>query len=423
MIRKLKIVGYKSFDKLELSLNPLMVILGPNSSGKSNFLDALYILSRAVSEKNLKEAFDGHRGLPLESFYYGDKGYGSNLEKNSLNCTFEVDVELSKNTIDKIEKLVREKRSGIEPSATSRKKIITEKFLRYILKIEILPKSGYLRVVDECLRALRQNGEEKSRKPFLERTEDRISLRMEGQAHPTYYDIGLDHTVVSTPLYEPHYPHIAAFKEELANWHTYYLEPKTLMRKEVPLANILGIGSMGENLAAFLNTLETNYDRDFLLFNKALNLIMPTNAIIQIEKADKEGLVGFQLSENGIAFSSRLISEGTLRIIGLLAAIHPLNPSTMVAFEEPENGVHPVRLRIISDILRNAVEEYGKQIIITTHSPILPNYFEIEDLYICKREDNESTITPFPALSTGLFKQSEIDRALEDRILRGDFGG
>lgn len=423
MIRKIRIVGYKSFDELELSLRPLMVIMGPNSSGKSNFLDALYILSRAVSEKNLKTAFDGHRGLPLESFYYGKEGYESNLSKKSLECMFEVDLALSERTISKIERLVREKRSGIESPGAPKKKIITERFLRYILKIEILPKSGYLRVTDECLRALKKNGEEKTRKPFLERMEGRISLRMEGQSHPTYYDIGLDHTVVSTPLYEPHYPHIAAFKEELSNWSTYYLEPKTLMRKDVPLANVLGIGAAGENLAAFLNTLFTSHEKDFKLFNKALNIIMPTNVSIDIEKADKEGLVGFNISESGAAFSSRLISEGTLRIIGLLAAVHPLNPSTMIAFEEPENGVHPVRLKVISDILKTAVEEYGKQIIVTTHSPIFPNYFEIEDLYVCRRENMSSSIVPFPEFGTGLFKQSEIDRSLEDRIVRGDFGG
>lgn len=75
MIKRVKIEGYKSFRKLDVALKPLTVILGPNTSGKSNFLDALYLLSRAVNKRNFKEAFDGHRGLPLESFFYGDVGY------------------------------------------------------------------------------------------------------------------------------------------------------------------------------------------------------------------------------------------------------------------------------------------------------------------------------------------------------------
>ena len=70
MVKRVKIKSYKSFQSLNLELRPLAVIFGPTASGKSNFLDALYFLSRAVNKKNLKEAFEGHRGLPLESFFW-----------------------------------------------------------------------------------------------------------------------------------------------------------------------------------------------------------------------------------------------------------------------------------------------------------------------------------------------------------------
>ena len=67
MTNRVRIQGYKSFRELNLNLSPLTVVFGPNASGKSNFLDALYFISQSVHKKNLKEAFDGHRGLPLES--------------------------------------------------------------------------------------------------------------------------------------------------------------------------------------------------------------------------------------------------------------------------------------------------------------------------------------------------------------------
>ena len=56
---------------------------------------------------------------------------------------------------------------------------------------------------------------------------------MEGQAHPMYYDLGLDHAMLSMALYEPHYPHITAFRQELSTWRFYYFEPRTLMREDV----------------------------------------------------------------------------------------------------------------------------------------------------------------------------------------------
>jgi len=420
MIKRVKIENYKSFQNLSIELRPLSVIFGPNAAGKSNFLDALYFLSRAVSKKNLKEAFEGHRGLPLESFHYGDEGYDGLLKKSNLQFTIEVDIEISPQIRKKVEEIVQAKRKGID-SPSSSKKIITEHLLRYRLTVEALPETGYLRVRDERLCAIKHNGEEKNRRAFLEREGNRIHLRMEGQAHPFFHQIGLDHTIVSTALYEPHYPHITAFRMDLANWYTYYLEPKTLMREEVPLAEIESLGPSGENLAAFLNTLKHKHKKDFESLNLSLKRILPTDASIEVEHL-KEGRVGLLLSENGIVFSARLISEGTLRLIGLLCAIHPQNPATIVAFEEPENGVHPVRLRIICDVLKNAAQSYGKQIILTTHSPILPEYFENGDLFVCRKEGRQTTIQPFSSCGV-LYRRKDIEHALEDRILRGDFGG
>jgi predicted ATPase len=108
-------------------------------------------------------------------------------------------------------------------------------------------------------------------------------------------------------------------------------------------------------------------------------------------------------------------------VIGLLAAILPRNPTTLIAFEEPENGIHPVRLKLISEVLKNA-QRYDKQIIITTHSPILPEFFDFDDLFVSSKDQGETTIQPFSGYGP-IFKSVDIDRALEDRILRGDFNG
>ncbi|MGE5343631.1 MAG: AAA family ATPase [Candidatus Omnitrophota bacterium] len=421
MIKRIKITNYKSFRSLDLTLRPLTVIFGPNASGKSNFLDAIHLLSRVVTAKNLNEAFKNHRGLPLESFYYADEegGYESLSNRTNLRFSFEVDVEVSQAIIGKVERIIMEKRKGIDTA--SNKQIITEKMLRYQLSIEILPATGHLRVMDERLCAIKNDGEEKKRNAFLEKKGDRLHLRMEGQAHSTFHEIGLDHTIVSTSLYEPHYPHVTAFRMELENWFTYYLEPRELMRDELPVAEIDSLGSRGENLAPFLNTLKHKYEKDFENLNLTLKTILPSASNIEINQS-KEGLVGLRLYENDRWFSSRLISEGTLRIIGLLCSIHPRNPATTIAFEEPENGVHPVRIKTISELLKNASQNYGKQIIITTHSPILAQCFDSADLFICQRDDGQTSIYPFPH-SGSIFKPEIIDEELEDKILRGDFGG
>lgn len=58
MLKRIKIRGYKSLVNLELNLTPLSVIVGSNASGKSNFLDALYLLSQITTSQSLDEVFD-----------------------------------------------------------------------------------------------------------------------------------------------------------------------------------------------------------------------------------------------------------------------------------------------------------------------------------------------------------------------------
>ena len=75
MLKRIKIQGYKSLVDLGLNLEPLSVLVGSNASGKSNFLDALQLLSRMATCHTSEEAFDPpYRGHPLESFTFGDEG-------------------------------------------------------------------------------------------------------------------------------------------------------------------------------------------------------------------------------------------------------------------------------------------------------------------------------------------------------------
>jgi predicted ATPase len=424
MIKRLKVIGYKSLKETEVYFAPLSVILGPNAAGKSNLLDALNLLSRMVTSRNLKAAFENQRGLPLESFYYGEEGYDKLLKQDTAEIQFEVDVELSPNIIASVEKLIAEKRKGMD-SEEKPKKRVTEKYLRYAATIQILPKTGHLRVRDERLSALKKNGQEKARNPFIEKVsisdpdKERLHLRMEGQAHPTYYDIGLDHTILSMALYEPHYPHITAFRQELSTWRFYYFEPRTLMRGDVPVAEVEAIGPRGENLAAFLNLIQTD-DNQMEAFNWSLKYLLPSIEHIDIDRT-KGGLLSLRIVENGLSYSSRIISEGTLRIIGLLAALHPASPTTVIGYEEPENGVHPARLKLVADLFKNTQERQNKQLIVNTHSPIFPTYFDDRFLFVCKKESANTQIVSFKS-DGALFRRGDISRALEERILRGDYG-
>lgn len=430
MIRRIHIEGYKSINNLEVRPRPLTVLFGPNAAGKSNFLDAIQLLSRAVTARTLKEAFEApYRGMPLESFTFDPEGIAGHLKKNSLKFTIEVDVDLSTDTVNAIERQIAEMRSGAASSEPKRE-IIRERSLRYRLTIEILPKSGILRVADEYLAALKSNGQLKtSRKPFLERQERRLHLRLEGQAHPTFHEIGLDHTLVSRPLYPPHYPHLAAFRRELAGWSFFYFEPRERMRASNPVKEVRQIGLMGEDLAAFLNTLRVVDSSHFRAIEKALHTLIPRVQGIDVEP-NNLGEVELRLLEDGVAVPARLVSEGTLRMLGLLAVAGAKDTPTLVAFEEPENGIHPRRIQFLAEFFKSRSVRAETQFIITTHSSLLPDLLPSNSLFVCRREKASTIIKPFiddgpllrqPAIQSGLEDKDENDIKISERILRGDF--
>jgi predicted ATPase len=434
MIRRIKVKGYKSLQDIDIKLEPLTVILGPNAAGKSNLLDALALVSRMATRKTLKEAFEEHRGAPLEAFYYGDKGQEGVLAQDTARFRIEVEVELCNEVREHTERIIKEMRAGLSPEGqgtrTARRRVLAN-LLRYLVEVEMTTSTGHLRVVDERLEALTSSGEKTTRRrPFIEKgRDDRLHLRMEGQSHPFYHDIGLDHTLLSTSLYPPHYPHITAFREELSRWHFYYLEPNS-MRKETPLKEVDNIGSFGSDLAGFYNSLKARNEKQFETLNRAIRQLVPS-----IEKVDvartKEGFLQLQVWEQGVPFSSRVISEGTLRVLALVAITNSLLPATVIGAEEPENGVHPRRMRLIAELLKNTTLRGETQIIVNTHSPILPEYF-FEDAYIlvCTRANHASHFKPLDTAGP-LFRRGEVERALEhepppslsQRILRGDYGG
>ena len=434
MLKRIHIRGYKSLEEVEVRLSQLVVLFGPNAAGKSNLLDALQLLSKLGTSRTLKEAFDPpYRGKPLESFTIGQKGIKGLLKQERLSFSIEADLNLSDAVVETVNRQILEmRRPSGEVESKERSKLPTrvrERDLRYRIEVEMLPRSGVLRVADEYLAALNSKGEPTGRrKPFLERQDERIHLRHEGQAHPTYYDRYLDHSILSMPHYPPHYPHLAAARRELESWLFFYFEPRERMRAANPVKEVRHIGLMGEELAAFLNTMKATDAKQFRGVEKALHALMPNIDGIEVEVSDL-GEVELRLKEGGVAIPARVLSEGTLRMLGLLALTGVDDAPALVGFEEPENGVHPRRIQLIAELLKTQETLRQTQYIVTTHSPILPDLLADSSLFVTNRINRKTRIEPFSTWGP-LGRRSDIDQALSEqqaalpvseRILRGDF--
>ena len=451
MLSRIRVRGYKSLRDLDVQLKPLTLLFGPNAAGKSNILDAVQLLSRLATSRTLKEAFDPPcRGKPLESFTMGPGGLKGLREQERLAFSIEADLHISDTVAKAIDREILEMRQPAgavvaaphrvllrprgrleigQPAAGNSDNVparVRERRLRYRLEVEMLPSSGLLRTTDEYLGALNKNGSPTRRSAFIERRGQQVRLRREGQARPMEYERYLDRAILSMPHYAPHYPHLTAARRELESWQFFYFEPRERMRAATPIKEASHVGPMGEELAAFLVTLKTRQPRQFQALEKALRLLLPDVDGIETDVNDL-GEAEFRLRENGVAIPAPVLSEGTLRLLGLLALSGAEDGPSLVGFEEPENGVHPRRIEHIADLLKAQSGE--TQYIVTTHSPILPDWLPDDALFVVSRTNRETQVESFKTWGA-LGRKPDINEALDDggeplpvfdRILRGDF--
>jgi predicted ATPase len=414
MLKRVKIQGYKSLVDVEVHLQPLSMLIGPNASGKSNFLDALQLLSRIATSNSLRGAFDPpYRGTPLESFTFGPNGIKDLLAQERVSFTIEVDVELSPATVDAVNSQAQELRrlkpkiirEGGKTNPSLDLSPVQERFLRYRIEIETSPKTGILHVADEKLIVLDEG----------EIIVSGVSLDRNA-GHPLQ-------SVLSTPPYFHLSPYVVAMCQELASWYFFYLEPRERMRIPTPVKEVRHIGLMGEEIAAFLNTLHAGDEVQFKAVEKALNMVVPSITGIDVS-VNNYGEVELNLMEGQTPIPARVLSEGTLRVLGLLALSGAKDRPSLIGFEEPENGIHPRRMRLIASLLRTRAAS-GTQVIVTTHSPLLPDLIPHESLYVCRKRKGRTVIEPFSA-----WELPDVEKALDDeeedltiseRILRGDF--
>ena len=410
MLRRFRVTGFKSLQDVDVELAPLVVVLGPNAVGKSNFLEAVLLLSRLATERTLGDAFSSVlRGYPLEAFTLPGEGLQGLLSRESAELSLEADV-------------------SPEPNGRRREK------LRYRLTVRIQPAKGAVAVTDEYLVRLKKDGTAKQ-KPRIEGDGDHLVIRRLGEAGPPRReDRGLNHALASNRQYsgEHRYPDFDLLRDELASWRMYYVDPRSAMREPHPPMEVDDIGPRGEHLAPFLYRLKQDeqHRRSFDAVRRALRSAIPSIEGLDVVLEPQRGTLDIVVQQEGIPFSSRVISEGTLRVLALCAIAANPWPARLVAFEEPENGVQPRRIETIAELLISMATVRGRQVVLTTHSPTListlaRHQLERPDqirLLRCVQDGHLTRIAPFEQHGP-LFADTEIRESLvgpdDSQILEG----
>lgn len=185
----------------------------------------------------------------------------------------------------------------------------------------------------------------------------------------------------------------------------YRLDPNAIRRPSAPAASPV-LTPSGDNLASVLDALISGADRTAIQsLEQDLRTAIPTLhgiALRTIEQPDRSTVKALEFSLAGapprVTIPASQASEGALMLTAFLALAYGDTPDLLL-IEEPENGLHPSRMKIVIDMLRDIstgkVGNRARQVIVTTHNPILLNYVKADEVRIVTRDvDKGSTITP-----------------------------
>ncbi len=386
MITNIKINGFKSFQNFEMTFRPLTIVAGANASGKSNLFDALQLLS-LLAETDLKTAFSTQRGNPSELFtQYGENWYASEMDftvemlvNRKVRDNWGGEAELNNTRLRYRLIIVRKPNDlGIDDLAVKYEHLekITSEDDDFVKNV--FPKES--RTLWQTKRA---GG---SKVPFIQTVEQNeittIKIRQDGRQGGKATPANAVAQTVLGGINSVDFPHAFAAKEEMRSWKFLQLNPEDLReptRQDVGLRDTITPG--GKNLAAALYRIKQTDPYSLKEISRKLNSFLSnfTEVNVYDDKVNRQFIIKLK-GEDGKEFSSRVLSEGTLRLLALCILEYDDKHTGLLCFEEPENGIHPFRIEAMAQLLKDLSIDFKnsdaplRQVIVNTHSPVLVKF-------------------------------------------------
>lgn len=148
-----------------------------------------------------------------------------------------------------------------------------------------------------------------------------------------------------------------------------------------------------ETMASIVNNLQTwQYPRQI---TAGLRTLSRTVQSVDLQMPHgNQILVGREAGNRPLLMDARQESEGFRRFLAHLIALYQTPPKQTLVFEDPEKGIHPGALGALAEQFR-ACSTHGRgQVILTTHSPQLLDFFKPEEIRAVAIKNGETTIGP-----------------------------
>ena len=347
---ELRVGGFKSYGEVQrLSLAPLTVLIGPNASGKSNFLEAMHLLAWLARSQRLSGLVHPIRqhDLPIRG-PMGDLpragGHdivlGASVDGLQIDLTMRIDGARARIVDETLN----------DPSIDS--------------------KNPYYRVEKPAedhgaeLVVSYNNFARGRNKPQINCVDDQAVFTQ--LLTPARFDARHRRAQEEMPRV------CRRIADALSS--IVFLDPKPAAMRDYAYRQEVELAANGANVSAVLAHLceEQGLRDEVLAFVQAL----PEQDIRSIGfLPGARGDVMVELEET-FGHTTRkmhagILSDGTLRVLAIAAAVLSVAEGSLVAIEEIDNGVHPSRAELLMKKLHEVTSRRKIRLLLTTHNPAL----------------------------------------------------
>lgn len=177
--------------------------------------------------------------------------------------------------------------------------------------------------------------------------------------------------------------------------------------------------STGENLSQLLSNLNNNYTFQYEKIRECLSDINPNFTGIGYNFFGSRLYLSLREKNLSHAIDALHMSDGTLKYMLLLSIFYNPDRGSLIDIDEPESCLHPDMIRSVAKMIKSAAKT--SQIIVATHSALLLNAFELDDILVFEKNDRNETQIKF--YSEEDFEDRKDDLLPGQLWLNGEIGG
>ena len=389
MITLVEALNYRCLRYVQRPLKPFHVLVGPNASGKTTFLDIIGFL-RDLASTGLDAALEERTPNPRELLF---QGQGKQLELSVearipdalRELTFRPDLDIIRYQVAigydethgdfefKAETLLLKKSEALKPQQRS----IFPMLPNAPDSLQTNIHGSHNKVVLNKLTGGNDN--------FYSET-----YRRSAGGWVPAIKLGPRRSALGNlPEDKDNFPVATWFREYLTDGvQKFFLNSRTI-RQPSPPTRIGGFLPDGSNLPWVVARLRQENLERCQAWVSHLRTALPDLVDITtfLRPEDRHCYMIYQYA-GGMSVPSWLVSDGTLRLTALTLPAYLTDYQGIYLIEEPENGIHPSAVATAYDSLSSM---YKSQVLLATHSPVVLNTAQADDVLCFAKDDAGST--------------------------------